>query len=109
MDAREVEGNTYYTFEYTAQGRGYSRHSVASVSIRDGETNQTQDAREVIRYLPLHHDRLGKCLGFWEGTARPQAQDSNPAGVDCRSANGSLPAGNIRRIFYGIFEMPCAE
>eukprot|EP00976_Prorocentrum_cordatum_P067757 1178879-Prorocentrum_minimum.AAC.3 len=30
-------------------------------------------------------------------------------GVDCRPANGSLSAGNIRRIFRGIFEMPCAE
>eukprot|EP00976_Prorocentrum_cordatum_P116192 1196127-Prorocentrum_minimum.AAC.2 len=30
-------------------------------------------------------------------------------GVDCRPANGSLSAGNIRRIFDGIFEMPCAE
>eukprot|EP00976_Prorocentrum_cordatum_P115484 1196019-Prorocentrum_minimum.AAC.5 len=30
-------------------------------------------------------------------------------GVDCRPANGSLSAGNIRRITDGIFEMPCAE
>eukprot|EP00976_Prorocentrum_cordatum_P088266 1187240-Prorocentrum_minimum.AAC.7 len=30
-------------------------------------------------------------------------------GVDCRPANGSLSAGNIRQIFNGIFEMPCAE
>eukprot|EP00976_Prorocentrum_cordatum_P076736 1182420-Prorocentrum_minimum.AAC.3 len=30
-------------------------------------------------------------------------------GVDCRPANGSLSAGNIRRIFDGIFEMPCVE
>eukprot|EP00976_Prorocentrum_cordatum_P101866 1192818-Prorocentrum_minimum.AAC.4 len=30
-------------------------------------------------------------------------------GVDCRPANGSLSAGNIRRILYGIFEMPCVE
>eukprot|EP00976_Prorocentrum_cordatum_P101891 1192829-Prorocentrum_minimum.AAC.1 len=34
-------------------------------------------------------------------------------GVDCRPANGSLLAGNIRRIFGGIFggifEMSCAE
>eukprot|EP00976_Prorocentrum_cordatum_P081184 1184283-Prorocentrum_minimum.AAC.1 len=30
-------------------------------------------------------------------------------GVDCQPANGSLSAGNIRRIFRGIFEMPCAE
>eukprot|EP00240_Pyramimonas_obovata_P013437 CAMPEP_0118922534 /NCGR_PEP_ID=MMETSP1169-20130426/1436_1 /TAXON_ID=36882 /ORGANISM="Pyramimonas obovata, Strain CCMP722" /LENGTH=231 /DNA_ID=CAMNT_0006863425 /DNA_START=60 /DNA_END=755 /DNA_ORIENTATION=+ len=35
--SREVEGNTYYTFEYTAQGRSYTRHAVASVSIRDGK------------------------------------------------------------------------
>eukprot|EP00976_Prorocentrum_cordatum_P075791 1182040-Prorocentrum_minimum.AAC.2 len=30
-------------------------------------------------------------------------------GVDCRPANGRPPAGNKRRIFNGIFEMPCAE
>eukprot|EP00976_Prorocentrum_cordatum_P063776 1177219-Prorocentrum_minimum.AAC.5 len=30
-------------------------------------------------------------------------------GVDCRPANGSLSARNIRRIFRGIFEMPCTE
>eukprot|EP00976_Prorocentrum_cordatum_P095512 1190201-Prorocentrum_minimum.AAC.1 len=30
-------------------------------------------------------------------------------GVDCRPANGSLSKGNIRRIFDGIFETPCAE
>ena len=30
-------------------------------------------------------------------------------GVDCRPANGSLSAGNIRQIFGGIFEIPCAE
>eukprot|EP00959_Pyramimonas_sp_CCMP1952_P179541 3753763-Pyramimonas_sp.AAC.2 len=29
--------------------------------------------------------------------------------VDCRPANGSLSAGHIRRIFRGIFEIPCAE
>ena len=29
--------------------------------------------------------------------------------VDFRPANGSLSAGNIRRIFRGIFEMPFAE
>eukprot|EP00976_Prorocentrum_cordatum_P061935 1176517-Prorocentrum_minimum.AAC.2 len=34
--------------------------------------------------------------------------DSSP-GVDCRPANGSLSAGNIRRIFGGIFEMMCGE
>eukprot|EP00959_Pyramimonas_sp_CCMP1952_P289345 6051666-Pyramimonas_sp.AAC.2 len=26
-------------------------------------------------------------------------------GVDCRPANGSVSAGNMRRIFDGIFEM----
>eukprot|EP00959_Pyramimonas_sp_CCMP1952_P309492 6476853-Pyramimonas_sp.AAC.1 len=30
-------------------------------------------------------------------------------GVDCRPANDSLSTGNIRRIFGGIFETPCAE
>eukprot|EP00976_Prorocentrum_cordatum_P032429 659409-Prorocentrum_minimum.AAC.1 len=30
-------------------------------------------------------------------------------GFDCRPANGSLSTGNIRQIFGGIFEMPCAE
>eukprot|EP00976_Prorocentrum_cordatum_P075555 1181942-Prorocentrum_minimum.AAC.2 len=30
-------------------------------------------------------------------------------GVDCRPANGSLSAGNIRRVLDGIFEIPCAE
>eukprot|EP00959_Pyramimonas_sp_CCMP1952_P458541 9476788-Pyramimonas_sp.AAC.1 len=30
-------------------------------------------------------------------------------GVHYRPANGSLSAGNIRRIFYRIFETPCAE
>eukprot|EP00976_Prorocentrum_cordatum_P104608 1193968-Prorocentrum_minimum.AAC.6 len=36
------------------------------------------------------------------------ANEASP-GVDCRPANGSLWAGNIRRVFGGIFEMPCAE
>eukprot|EP00959_Pyramimonas_sp_CCMP1952_P005548 116589-Pyramimonas_sp.AAC.2 len=30
-------------------------------------------------------------------------------GVDCRPANGSLSTGNVRRIFSGIFEIPCAK
>eukprot|EP00976_Prorocentrum_cordatum_P067312 1178691-Prorocentrum_minimum.AAC.1 len=35
--------------------------------------------------------------------------DATSPGVDCRPANDSPPTGNIRRIFYGIFEMSCAE
>eukprot|EP00976_Prorocentrum_cordatum_P110659 1195239-Prorocentrum_minimum.AAC.6 len=30
-------------------------------------------------------------------------------GADCRPANGSVSTGNMRRIFDGTFEMPCAE
>eukprot|EP00959_Pyramimonas_sp_CCMP1952_P235132 4913433-Pyramimonas_sp.AAC.2 len=41
----------------------------------------------------------------WVTLAAPVASP----GVDCRPANGSPPAGNIRRIFHGIFEMPCDE
>eukprot|EP00976_Prorocentrum_cordatum_P058750 1173622-Prorocentrum_minimum.AAC.1 len=29
--------------------------------------------------------------------------------TNCRPANASLSAGNIRRIFCGSFEMPCDE
>eukprot|EP00976_Prorocentrum_cordatum_P106320 1194425-Prorocentrum_minimum.AAC.6 len=35
-------------------------------------------------------------------------EESSPR-IDCQPANGSPPAGNIRRIVNGIFEMPCAE
>eukprot|EP00976_Prorocentrum_cordatum_P092859 1189125-Prorocentrum_minimum.AAC.2 len=40
---------------------------------------------------------------------RSKARQEPSTGVVCRPANGSLSAGNIRRIFCGIFEMPCAE
>eukprot|EP00976_Prorocentrum_cordatum_P063372 1177069-Prorocentrum_minimum.AAC.1 len=40
---------------------------------------------------------------------RSRTPPGSSPGVDCRSANDSLSAGNIRRIFDVIFEMPCAE
>lgn len=35
--SREVEGNTYYTFEFTSQSPNFTRHQVSSISIKDGK------------------------------------------------------------------------
>ena len=67
----------------------------ASASTEYSSTQPTTSA-EYPRNIPL-------LIGLDTDTVEPSP------GVDCRPANGSLSAGNIRRIFDGIFEMPCAE
>eukprot|EP00959_Pyramimonas_sp_CCMP1952_P111604 2334148-Pyramimonas_sp.AAC.1 len=72
----------------------------------------TEDYFGLLVYLLVY-----LAAGSWGGvhrlgdaeSLRCRDVDVPSPGVDCRPANGSLSAGNLRRIFDGIFEMPCAE
>lgn len=36
-ERKDKNGNTYYTFEYVSQGRGYTRHGISTVTVNGGK------------------------------------------------------------------------
>eukprot|EP00976_Prorocentrum_cordatum_P062891 1176894-Prorocentrum_minimum.AAC.2 len=96
----------------SARSVARTRCSVAASAARLSASASTSCLRE--RFRRGGGDALAASLtrecrtlhgfGYAIGTDSSQAPEST-VGQPC----GSLSAGNIRRIFGGIFEMPCAE
>lgn len=45
VDQLDVDGKSYYTFEFVAQAPNYTRHALGSICIANGTNYETQSLR----------------------------------------------------------------